>query len=226
MLLLNEYPPRDCGLVAVSTSGAAPRLLLVATEGAVACFAAAAAAAAAVDAAAGAVRLLWRHRIAGSRVLHVVALEPDCSAYLLVTSPGPRAPPQAAVVVVHSDDGGAGTAAVAPASSWPATPRQAVAAQVALGVEAHAPDAVPAVPVFSNLERCGGGGFVLAACVAAGNVHLLRVQRTPGGAWQLEAGATQLGNRVTTDPGGREGGGGGGGAGGAMLRRGILKKQG
>jgi hypothetical protein len=86
-----------------------------------------------------------------------------------------------------------------------------MAAQLSLGADERAPEAAPAAPVFSNLQPCGDAAFALAACVAAGSVHLIRAQRSASGGWALEAGATLLCDRVTTEPG--EWGGGGAGVG-------------
>lgn len=137
---------------------------------------------------------LWQHHITGGRVEHAAPLAADGSAYLVVTTHSGAAPPRAAVVMV----GGPGMA-------------PSLAAQVELssgGAEdGTGPyEEVPAHPTFSNLARCPHGrakdaGFLLAASLWQGTVHLVQAERAAGGSWKLSAAATRLCNLVTMEPG-------------------------
>ncbi|KAL4458059.1 hypothetical protein ABPG75_012924 [Micractinium tetrahymenae] len=204
VLLLTAAEPLGGCLVGAATSS---DVVIAAADGHVACYAAphptaasggsrSAAPAASCTADPTAPRPLWQHRIVGGRVEHAAPLAADGSAYLLVTSHGGAAPPQAAVVTLA----GPGAA-------------PALAAHLELGGgggdEGTGPhEEAPTHPAFSNLARCAGnsagskgGGFLLAASLRQGAVHIIRAVQAAGGSWNLSTAATRLCDRVTMEPG-------------------------
>lgn len=200
LLLTAAEPPGGCLVSAASCS----EVIVTATDCQVACYTAphptaatggsrlvTSAACCSVDPAPP--RQLWQHRIVGGRVEHAAPLASDGSAYLLVTTHGGAAPPRAAVVTLS----GPGAA-------------PALAAQLDLGggdaEDSAGPHEEPAThATFSNLARCpaggSGAGFLLAASLRQGTVHLVRAEQAAGGSWGLSAGATRLCDRVTMEPG-------------------------
>jgi hypothetical protein len=132
-------------------------------------------------------RCRWQQRIAGGGRVEFAALLPaadEClEAFLLVTSHGPTAPAQAAIVAVGGAGGG-----------------QTVLATAALVNDEH--NGPPSRPTFSNLAPCGGSGgsVVLAASLQQGMVHLVQAERS-GGTWCIAASSHKLCELLTTDPG-------------------------
>ena len=178
MLLVTPLEPRTG---AWGASGAGPECQLITDGRHVGCWVAAAAPGEAPC-------RRWQQRLAGGGRVEFAAPLPAPEGgqeafVLLVTSHGPTAPAQAAVVAISPSPGG-----------------QAVVATAALVNDLH--DGAPTHPTFSN-PACRSGSVMLAASLSQGTVHLVQAERSGGGsgAWQLSVSSHNLCQLLTTDPG-------------------------
>lgn len=206
MVLLITQERASPGVIVSAATLPFAQGLLTASDAAVACYrlppppTAAAAAAAEPEP-----QRLWQQPVSGGRVELAVPLAPDCQAYLLVTSHGAAAPAQAAVVQVLGDSGG-GTVHQQQWQLGSGQPRHHICAQLDLACNVRQEEP-PVRPTFSGLVHCGGGtAFMLAASLHEGTVHVLRVERGPGGIWRLDATPNRLSTLQDTELGKGKGG--------------------